>query len=398
MIRPEQILDAIGTLDEEMVFNAKAVNNKKRRGAIYRYALIAAAMIVLMCVSASAVYLIIHQNTVELLETGPLTGGAASVEVDDRAVEVIEEKSVDYSMEVTDQGTTVTLDSIMGMATDDGAICYMTLTITPSEGVTISGDAQELGFMEIGFYPEDTTLSGSSSGTCTVVDKEDGTYSAMLLWQFYGRDITNCAMRLELGGFGDVSKERARALYSGEAEIELPGAWSFHIDALSLEEPTKLPFDETLFAEEQIHPTEIALSSYGVILTYTAEATDVLRTVGAIMQEKYPELEIDWNNLNMETLNLLRAEGSVFTDQQEEELTALLAEYSDTDGGVLKNPSFQLTYQDGSACKIGDTSADWGRVNPSGETMAFIWFDAPIAMDELASVTIGSVTIPVVLG
>lgn len=398
MIRPEDIFHAIGALDEESVFNAKATKKMKRRHRPLVRGLLAAAIMVICCVTAGAIY-ISHQKTVALMETGVQTGGYESVEVDDTAIEVIDEKSVDYNTAVTDSGTTVTMDSVMGLISEDFTLCYITLTIEPPERTALTADMKECSFMEAFLQPEDASVSISGGGTATAIDNGDGTYSAMLMWQFHGSDLRNIPMKLELRGFGNVSKEVAGDLYSGNRDIEIPGSWVFHFDALPLEETVSLSFDPALFADEKIHPSRIELSSFGAIVTYTAEATDVVEALGLMMTEKYPELDVDWRRMDLEILNLLCAEGSAFTEEQQQDIEAFLADFGGIHGEALNAQltDYRLLYQDGSVCKTGSEYPDWTGVRDTGESIALICFDAPVDLSQLAFFEIGSVQVPIQL-
>lgn len=400
MIRPEDIFDAIGTLEDEAVFNAKVMRKttkRKPRRTAFRLSLIAAVLVVIFSVSAGAVYLISHQKTVDLLETGIATGGAVPVELDEPAIEVIEEKSVNYNTVLTNEGTTVTLDSVMGFTSEDYTVCYITLDIAPPEGTQLTSGPEDWGFMESFLQPEDDNLTSSGGGSVTAIDNGDGTYSAMVMWQFYGSDLRDIPMKLLLRGFGNVSKEVARELYGGTREIEVPGEWVFHFEALPLDKTAPLEFDTTLFADEKIHPTKIELSSFGAIVTYTAESTDFIEKLGLIMSEKYPELEVDWPQMSLEQLNLLCAEGAAFTEEQQADIEAVLEEYGGMDSEALKAEltDYRLLYRDGTVCKIGSESPDFGFTNEAGESVAIICFDAPVDIDELATFEIGNVEIPV---
>lgn len=285
----------------------------------------------------------------------------------------------------------------MGLTSEDFTLCYITLTIAPPEGTVLTADMENCGFMKAFLQPEDASIPTSGGGTETAIDNGDGTYSAMLMWQFHGADLRNVPMKLELGGFGNVSKEVAGDLYSGSREIEIPGSWVFHFDNLPLEETVSLSFDSALFADEKIHPTKIELSSFGAIVTYTSEATDVVEALGLMMTEKYPELEMDWGSMDLEILNLLCAEGSAFTDAQQEDIEAFLADFGGIHSEALSAQltDYRLLYQDGSVCKTGSEYPDWAGVRDTGESIALICFDAPVDLGKLASFEIGSVQVPI---
>lgn len=398
MIKPDDIFNSISTIDEETIFNARVMRNttkRKHRRTTFRLALIAAVLVIIFSVSAGAVYLISHQKTVDLLETGVGTGGVVSIEVDEPAIKVIEEKSVDYNTVVTNEGTSVTLDSVMGFTSEDYSTCYITLDIAPPIGTRFTAAPEDLGFMESFLYPEDDNLTLSGWGSVTVMDNGDGTYSAMVMWQFHGSDLRDIPMKLVLHGFGNVSKEVARELYEGTREIEVPGEWIFHFGELPLDNTIPLNFDTTLFDSEKIHPSHIELSSFGAIVTYTAESTDFIEKLGQIMTEKYPELEVDWSQMSLEQLNLLCAEGAVFTDEQQADIEIVLEEYGGMGNMNSELTNYRLLYQDGTVCKIGAEASDFGFTNEKGECVVIICFDTPVDLESLATFEIEGIEIPV---
>ena len=117
------------------------------------------------------------------------------------------------------------------------------------------------------------------------------------------------------------------------------------------------------------------------------------------MTEKYPELDVDWGSMNLEILNLLCAEGTAFTDAQQEDIEEFLADFGGIRSEALNAQltDYQLLYQDGSVCKTGSEHPDWSGIRDTGENIALICFDAPVDLSKLAFFEIGSVQVPVQL-
>ena len=361
MKKEEMLLSSMGYLEDDLLMEANEYKKTKRRIRKSSW-LIAAAIVAMLGITASAAYYFTHERTAALMESGPHTGGNVQVELDDNSRDVIEQESRDYILSATDNGVTVSLDSIMGFHSKNMSVVYLTMTLTPPEGTEFTAGIQECGFWE-NWMPQFEGIGGDASQTA--IWNEDGTISVMVEGNYQG-DVNGLPMHLSLGGFGNVSKEVASALYSGEREIELPGTWDFEIDALELSDPMKL--DSASLGEN----TEVYVSDFGGYVVNAPGGTD------DAMQALKPELEniapeIDWDHMTLEQLNWLRADGSVFTDEQDQCIETLLADY-DT-GNYNTIPLITLIYPDGTEYEAN--SNVWFGYDEARNAINWFLFDAP---------------------
>ncbi len=345
--------------------------------------LIAAAVAVVMMGTVGAAYVISHQNTKALMETGPNTGGYYPVELDERSLSVIDNTSQDYGTSVTDNGTTVTLDSVMGFRSEEMSVVYLTLTVAPPAGTDLTADIQDCGFWE---QNPDFFGASSGGGSTTAIDNGDGTYSVMLMYTVMG-EIESDTMELTLSGFGNVSKEVAHGLYDGTREIEVPGTWSFTIENLQLTNPETLEFDAALFAGAGIQPSKITVSPFGG--TVTMASNDVVAAHREELQAICPDLDIDWNRMTAEQLNLLLAEGAVFTEEQTDAIWELLDNGTGSSFGGIN--SVQLQYPDGSTYdgQVVHLSTD-----ENGNMIVRYIFEAPQSLDQAEALVIEGTVVP----
>lgn len=345
--------------------------------------LIAAAVAAVMMVTAGAAYVISHQSTKALMETGPNTGGYFPVELDERSLSVIDDTAQDYGTSVTDNGTTVTLDSVMGFRSEEMSVVYLTLTVAPPADTELTADIQDCGFWE-----QQTDFFGTSSGTTTAIDNGDGTYSVMLMYTVMG-EIESDRMELTLSGFGNVSKEAAHGLYDGTREIEVPGTWSFTIEDLQLTEPENLAFDAALFADAGIQPSKITVSPFGGTVTMADPSEDVVAAHREELKAICPDMDIDWDQMTAEQLNTLLAEGATFTDEQELAIYDLLDYGTGSSFGGIN--SIQLQYPDGSiyAGQVVHLSTD-----ENGNMIVRYIFEAPQDLDQAEALVIEGTEVP----
>ena len=118
--------------------------------------------------------------------------------------------------------------------------------------------------------------------------------------------------------------------------------------------------------------TEVYVSDFGGYVVNAPTGTD------DVMQALKPELEfiapeIDWDHMTLEQLNLLRADGSVFTDEQDQCIETLLADY-DT-GNYNTIPLITLIYPDGTEYEAN--SNVWFGYDEAGNAINWFLFDAP---------------------
>lgn len=384
-MKEEKLFAALGGIDENYLEEAARFGARKKRSLRPARVLIAAAVVAALTVTAGAVYVITHQNTKALMETGPNSGGYHPVELDERSLSVIDNTSQDFGTSVTDNSTAVTLDSVMGFQSEEMSVVYLTLTVVPPAGTELTADIQDCGFWE---QQPDFFGASSGSGSTTAIDNGDGTYSVMLMYTVMG-EIESDRMQLTLSGFGNVSKEAAHGLFDGTREIEVPGTWNFTIEDLQLTEPETLEFDTALFAGTGIEPSMITVSPFGGTVTMADPSNDVVAAHREELKAICPDLEIDWNQMTAEQLNLLLAEGSVFTDEQTDAICELLDNGTGSSFGGIN--SIQLQYPDGSTYEgqVVHLSKD-----EDGNMIVRYIFEAPQDLDQAEALVIEGIHVP----
>lgn len=346
----------------------------KGRKRIRTWTLVAAALVVLFGITAGAYY-ITHEKTVALMETGPNSGGRQTVALEEENAQVIDGAAMDYGITVTDNGTAVTLESVMGSRSEKLSIVYLTLTVSPPEGTTLPEILQDWGFLN--WSPKLSAGGLGADGSQTVAVQEDGTVGVMLMYLYRG-DVGGQAMELTLEDFGCVGKEARAALEAGTSSMELSGKWSFSIDRLTLEDAKTLTPDPALFAKAKAVPTEITLSEFGCAVSMeggmiTDDLTDALEEI----QDKYPDL--DWANMSLEQLQGILAEG-VFTEAETELLEEIMA--------CTPEPfTVQIRYMDGSVYAEATCLG-------SGKGTTYFLFEAPQNLSQAQELIINGVEIP----
>ena len=259
------LLNAMGELDEETVLAARETPAKTKtvRRRIPRAALIAAVLAAILSLSALAYYAISHRNTAALMEAGPQTSGRVQVVIDETGQSIIDSEAVDLGLTQTSNGTTVTLDSLMGFTDPTQSLVYLTFTVTPPEGYEFPDDLSYWCFWDIRYaaVPDDIHLPRAES----TVKNPDGT--ASVLWMISPTGATaGHRLHIELGGFGMASKEVCADLYSGARTIELPGAWSFDFEIPELPATQEVAFDAAACRAAGLPITALRLNSFGGVL------------------------------------------------------------------------------------------------------------------------------------
>lgn len=383
-MKEEKLFAALGGIDENYLEEAARYGTRKKRPRLTRV-LIAAAVVAALTVTAGAAYVISHQNTKALMETGPNTGGYYPVELDQQSLSVIDNTSQDFGTSVTDNGTTVTLDSVMGFQSEEMSVVYLTLTVAPPAGTELTADIQDCGFWE---QQPDFFGASCGGGSTTAIDNGDGTYSVMLMYTVMG-EIESNRMQLTLSGFGNVSKEAAHGLFDGTREIEVPGTWSFTIEDLQLTEPETLEFDTALFAGTGIQPRKITVSPFGGTVTMADPSSDVVAAHREELKAICPDLKIDWDQMTAEQLNQLLAEGAIFTDEQTEAICELLDNGTGSSFGGIN--SIQLQYPDGNTYdgQVVHISTD-----EDGNMVVRYIFEAPQDLDQAETLVIEGIHVP----
>jgi hypothetical protein len=240
------------------------------KGKKFRVLLAVAATVAALSITAAAAYVAVHANNRDLMAASPLTGGSQPQVIDETSAAVIDEAANDLALSCTDSGSTVTLDSVMGFATDDLSVVYLSLTMDYPDGTTFSCDASELGFRSWFLRPTDGEM-GNGSGSQVTVANDDGTCSVMLMFEF-DSNLSGKTATLELEQFGNMSGENLEAIGEGAAQAEVSGAWNFTL-GLPLGQPDEVAFDAALFDDAAFMPTSIALSEFGGCVTLADDRT-----------------------------------------------------------------------------------------------------------------------------
>lgn len=248
---------------QERTMKQITVNKVKRRRG--RVLLTVAAALAALSLTAGAVYVATRAGTRELMEAGPLTGGFQPQEISETSAAVIDEAQKDMALQSTSGGTTVTLDSIMGFATDQLSVLYLTMNVACPEGTDLCCDADCLRFVDrhIEFEPE---LLSSGSGSTVALGNDDGTYSVMLMYEVEG-NLSGRTVTLELSDFtGVCDEEDLMQLFHGTLEPAVVGDWSFTFEP-ELDVPDEVEFDAALFKGAAFEPKSIQLCELGGAVT-----------------------------------------------------------------------------------------------------------------------------------
>ena len=355
MLEEEHCLPEIDELTanrikKQVMARIKNAKPEKKTRRAPRMALIAVAAMLALSITVGAACIISHENTKRLIEAGPYND---PVEVDQRSYQVIDTTSRDYGLVCQDNGTTVTLDSIMGAYSDYLSIAYLTLTVQPAEGTEITAEVSELGF---GGYPmpkyEKDGLSRGADGSTTVIRNEDGTYNVMLM-AIYDGNVNGEEMTLNLEGFGDVSKDNADYLAAGGA-MELPGQWQFQFE-MQLDATNCLALEESLFGDTQIAVSEVTMSSFGGTAIVAGYQTLMEEKYLALAKEKYGALELNWEQVSIldpSYLENLYTEGKL-TLEEFQGFLSLGNDPKAEDGSI--HFQIALEYADGTVYKANTT-------------------------------------------
>lgn len=359
---------------------SKINQNNKKKTRFPKGLLIAAVLVMIFSLTAGATYMIHHQKTIELMETGPFSGGYQPLEIDDQSKSIIDTESHDVNLTSISEDATLTLDSVMGFYGVDSSLVYTTFTLSVPDDVEFTSDASDLGFREVSITKtnDDDYYYGGASTSTTAIENEDGTISIMLS-SIFRSDITNIPFTYTLKGFGNVSKEVARELYSGQREIEIPGTWTLDVGVIELSTPKTIPFDPEEFEGTLLSPKEIKLSPFGG--TISVNPLDDQSVLDAIMKQRYPEVDVDWKNITEEKLKELANE-SILTTERFDEALAIMDIYGS--GGMIER--IALLYPDGTEYE------GWSiPLNPQEHT---IIFDAPQDIESAEYLILNDVKIP----
>lgn len=290
------LLNAMGELDGETVRTAREVPAKTApvRRRLPKAALIAAALAVFLSLSAAAYYAISHANTAALLETNPMTDSPVAVRVDNAGQQIIDDAAIDLGISQTSNGTTVTVDSIMGYQDPTESRLYLTFTVTPPEGFAFPEDMSYWCFWDVRYTPvPDDVPIGRTEAT---VRNPDGTASVLWVLSPMG-DIAGHKLHIELGGFGMASKEVCEDLYLGNRTIDLPGQWTFDLDVPALPETQNIAFDHAAVKEAGLPMTALRLNSFGGVAELEKQELCQLKffrfAYGAQLKTDFPTIDFD---------------------------------------------------------------------------------------------------------
>lgn len=408
------LIEAFGPLDDKIVLAAHEMPAKPTPlfQRLPRAALIAAVLVMLLSISALAC-VIAHANSVHLMEAGPMSGGKQTVEISEAAVQVIEDQSVDYGLSVTDNGTTVTLESLMGYSTENESLLYLILTVTPPEGTQLPENVLEYGFVSehIAFpfdVPEETPWDiPGRGGSSVAVKNPDGTVSVMLM-RFFGGPVEGARMHLTLENFDLCGKAAAQASFarweeekrtgiSAEAPAPLlEGVWEFDLGRLHLPQQQKCKLDKAELETAGFPYNTFELNPFGGKITRDDNAPSDLDRLRKEFPDELRKLmpDVDWDNLTEEEFEIMMEEASRLVDVEDARLRLMdmLGWLEPWDYGGPT--SFTLEYPDGTSYTVEAPLQIWESVEREGEITFQILFTAPQPINDAVAIVINGIRIP----
>lgn len=277
-MKSDQLRRAIGGIDARLIEAAdrpmatKQQSSGSPRFRIPRAALIAAVLAVLLSLSAVAYYVISHENTAALLQKNPFAEGELQPELDETGRQILDVAAVDLGISQTSNGTTITLDSLMGYRDERESLYYLTFTVTPPEGYEFPDNMKYWCFWNDRFTlnPDDIVLPRAAS----TVKNPDGT--ASVLWALMPQgDPSGHSLHVEIDGFGTADKAVVASVYDGSRQIELSGSWSFDLSLPALPETREIPLDAAALREAGLPVTALRLNSFGGIVELDNAAIDM---------------------------------------------------------------------------------------------------------------------------
>ena len=402
-MKSEKLRRAIGGIDADLIEAADLIVSPASaapvRRRIPRVALIAAVLAIVLSFGAVAYYVVTHPKTAALIEAGPMTNGRIPVTVDETGMQIIDNAAIDLNLSQTSNGTTVTVDSVMGFRDPTSSMLYLTLTITPPEGYEFPEDMKDWCFQmpRIAAVPDDIELGRAES----TIKNPDGTASMLMLF-FPNGDLNHHSLHLDLEGFGMASKETYHEIAEGIRTIELPGNWIFHFDLPELPETQEISFDAQAVKEAGLPMTALRLNSFGGVAELEPQDVSQLRTLretyGDQLKTDFPTLDFD--RMDDAEFDALCAGGDVegFLTEAEfahlhELLCAMPAFFVDFD----RPKTVTLEYPDGSTYTVsygtcGDNLwIDWAE---DGTPYCQIAFPNPQPISQATAIVINGIRIP----
>ena len=268
-MKSDIIRRAIGGIDAELIeaadhaIPAKRTSSSVSRYRIPRVALIAAALAVLLSVSALAYHLISHANTAALLQKNPFSEVDVQPPADATGMQIMNNSAIDLGLSQTSNGTTISVDSLMGFTDPTHSVYYLTFTVTPPEGYAFPDDMKYWCFWDYRYtlVPDDIACPHGAS----TVKNPDGTASVLWALDPFG-DPSGHKLHIEISGFGTADKEVVWSLYDGSRQIELPGSWTFDLELPTLPETREIKLDAAALKEAGLPVTALRLNEFGGLL------------------------------------------------------------------------------------------------------------------------------------
>lgn len=395
------LLNAMGELDGETVRTAREVPAKTApvRRRLPKTALIAAALAVFLSLSAAAYYAISHANTAALLETNPMTDSPVVVRVDNAGQQIIDDAAIDLGISQTSNGTTVTVDSIMGYKDLTESRLYLTFTVAPPEGFAFPEDMSYWCFWDIRYtaVPDDITI-GRAEAT---VKNPDGTASVLWMLSPMG-DIAGHKLHIEFGGFGMASKEVCEDLYMGNRTIDLPGHWTFDLDVPALPETQNIAFDHAAVKEAGLPMTALRLNSFGGVAELEKQELSALKqfreTYGEQLKTDFPT--IDFGRMDDAEFLALLDSGDTdgfLTEDEYAHLNELIGSLQPWYLAFARPETLTLEYPDGTEYTVSyGTYGDnlWINWDDDGVPYCSIAFLNPQPISQATAIVINGIRIP----
>lgn len=250
-----------------------------------RTALILAAALALLTVTAVAGYSLLPERAAELFRLASFRGTAQ--EIGERSMDVLAEEVIAVDQAVTSGGTTVVLESVMGYTSELESLLYAVLQIRPAPGLELPEDLSDLCFIP---SLQASDMAYSSGGLQQTFRREDGTFSALLFLRLNGPVSSDQDYTLTL----DKLTNRHTILQNA--------VWQFNLPNLALPELQTIPLDPSQYADAPIRPLELALSPFGGYLWVEGYDETIRAEVLAYVQEHYPHANLtvyeDWYQID----------------------------------------------------------------------------------------------------
>lgn len=398
-MKPHDLIEALGALDDEIVLAAHEAQPVPVRRRIPRGVLIAAVVTVLLSLSALAYYAISHANTVALLETNPRTDSPVEVHVDETGQKIIDDNAIDLGISQISNGTTVTVNSIMGYRDPMESMLYLTFTIMPPEGFSFPEDMSYWCFWNVRYtaVPDDIQVPRTEAA----VKNPDGTASVLWMLSPMG-DISGHKLHIAFEGFGAASKEVCEDLYMGRRTIDLPGSWEFDLDVPEMPETQTIAFDSAAVKGAGLPMTALRLSPFGGVAELEKQELSPLKqfreTYGEQLKTDFPT--IDFGRMDdAEFLALLESGDTdgFLTEEEYAHLNELIGSLQPWFLAFARPETLTLEYPDGTEYTVSyGTYGDnlWINWDDDGVPYCSIAFLNPQPISQATAIVINGIRIP----